>query len=217
MPKLTQAQQLEAFKVALENANHPAIAPLLATWGCAEAARTADLELLSQTHAARADQQREISEADIAHKTKAQAKKTARSGFVLLHRFIRTADRNHPGLNVKSTLDTGSLPQTEVAFLDYATAPAQPHRRPSRHRRRPGRTRLPTSPPRPTAPPARQREPGQRTRAREQGEAERAPAAYSALVEQTRIAYNYIKLIATEALKDDPQLVEILGLGKVPS
>ena len=51
--------------------------------------------------------------------------------------------------------------------------------------------------------------------AKEQGEAERATAAYNALIEQVRIAYNYIKLIAQEALKDDPQLIEIMGLGKV--
>ncbi|MCP4541820.1 MAG: hypothetical protein GY832_32215, partial [Chloroflexi bacterium] len=123
MPKpLTQVEQLEAFNAALQNAAHPEIAPLLETWGYDEATRTADLELLAQTQAARTDQQREVSEADVAHKAKAQTKKAARPGFVLLHRFIRTADRKHAELDIASTLGVKALPQAEAPFIGYTTA-----------------------------------------------------------------------------------------------
>ncbi|MCP4538993.1 MAG: hypothetical protein GY832_17800 [Chloroflexi bacterium] len=215
MTTLTQAQQMEAFRVALENANRPSIAPLLATWGYDESARTADLELLSQAHAARTDQQREISEADVAHKAKAQAKKTARTGFVLLQRFIRTANRNHPELNIASTLDSGALPKAEAAFLTYTTAlldriAAHPDVAAALAELGYRQERLDQL--RPLLDAISQTNVAQ---AKEQGEAERATSAYNALLEQVRIAYNYIKLIATEALKDDPQLVEIMGLGKV--
>jgi hypothetical protein len=215
MPRLTQAQQLEALKVALENAAHPEIAPLLATWGYDETARAADRELLAQATAARDDQQREISEADVAHKAKAQARQIARTAFLLLHRFIRTADRNHPELHIKSTLDTGSLPQAEAAFLEYTNAlleriAAHPDVGVTLAELGYGKDRIEQLRPLLDAV-----SDASVVQAKEQGEAERATAAYQALLEQVRNAYNYIKLIATESLKDDRQLLEIMGFGKV--
>ncbi len=215
MSKMTQIQLLEAFKAALQNAAHPEIAPLMATWGYDEAARTADLELLSQAQAARTGQQREVSEADVAHKAKAHAKKAARPGFVLLHRFIRTAERKHPELDIASTLGVKPLPQTEAPFIGYTTAlldriASHPDIAAALAELGYQQARLDQL--RPLLDAISQTNVAQ---AKEQGEAERATSAYNALLEQIRIAYNYIKLIATEALKDDPQLVEIMGLGKV--
>ncbi len=215
MSRLTQAQQLEAFKIVLENAAHPQIAPLLATWGYDEAARTADLELLAQAQFARDDQQRETSEANLAHKTKAQAKKTARTGFLLFHRFIRTANRNHPELYIASTLETGSLPQAEAAFLEYANSllkriAAHPDIVAALAELGYNMDRIKQLRPLLDA-----TSDARVAQAKEQGEAERATAAYQALLEQVRTAYNYIKLIAAETLKDDPQLIEIMGFGKV--
>ncbi len=215
MSSLSQIQLLEAFKVALENAAHPEIAPLMAAWGYDEAARTADLELLAQTHAARTDQQREVSEADVAHKAKAHTKKAARPGFVLLHRFIRTADRKHPELDIASTLDVKPLPNAEAPFIGYTTAlldriASHPDIAAALAELGYAQARLDQL--RPLVDAISDAKVAQ---VKEQGEAEMATAAYNAMLDQVRTAYRFIKMISKEALKDSPQLIEIMGFGKV--
>ena len=214
MSSLSQVQLLEAFKVALENAAHPEIAPLMETWGYDEAARTADLELLAQTHAARTDQQREVSEADVAHKAKAQTKKAARPGFVLLHRFIRTADRKNPELDIASTLAVKPLPTAEAPFIGYTTdlldrIASHPDIVAALAELGYAQARLDQLRPLIDA-----ISDAKVSQTKEQGEAEMATAAYNAFLDQVRTAYSFIKMIAQEALKDKPQLVEIMGLGK---
>ncbi len=214
---LTQAQLLIKFETALQNAAHPETAPRLASWGYNEAARATDLELLSQTCAARTVQQQEISEATVAHKAKAQARDAARSEFVVFQRFLRFAARRYPDLNTASTLGIQPLPKAESEFLGYTTAlldriAAQPDIAAALATLGYGQDNLDQL--RALLDVVSQANVAQ---TKEQGEAERATAAYTGFIEQVRLAYSYITMIAKEALKDDPQLIEIMGLAKVPS
>ncbi len=216
MPKITQAQLQDKFETAVTNAAHPEIAPRLATWGYDEAARSADLAFLAEVRQARAAQQQETAEATTAQQAKVQARKAARAGVVVFHRFLRFADRRNPDLDVANTLRTQSVPQAEAKFLDYASGllnrvAAQPDivtalAESGYDQAKLDRLRNLLDGVRQTA----------AAQTKEQGEAEQATAAYSALIEQLRITYSYLKTISKEALKDAPQLLEIMGM-KAPS
>ncbi len=206
---------IETFETVLQNATHAEIAPILETWGYDETARTADLELLAQVRAAYAAQQRESAQADVAHKAEASAESAVRAGFTILHRFTRFAARRNPDLNIISTLNVQPVPKPEQAFLNYADGlleriADQPAIAAALAELRQDEEKLDEL--RGLLDAMRQ---ANAVQAKEQGEAERATAAYSALLNQVRAAYDYIKLISKEALKDDLQLVEIMGLGKV--
>ncbi len=212
MKKLSYTQLQAKFEIAVANAEHPEIAPRLASWGYDQESRAADLDLLAQTRAARAVQQREASQADVAHKAKAQARKTARSGFVVLHRFLRHAARRHPDLDIPGVLAMQPLPKANAAFLGYTTAlldriAAQPDIATALAELGYGQTKLDGL--RDSLGAIREATAAQ---IKEQGEAERATAKYKALLEQVRVAYSYLKLIGKEALKDTPQLLEIIGI-----
>ncbi len=216
MPKTTQAQLQEKFETAVTNANHPEIAPRLAAWGYDEEARTADLAFLADVRQARAAQQQETAEATAAQQTKVQARKAARAGVVVFHRLLRLADRNNPGLDISAALSIQSIPHAEAKFLDYASGlldrvAARPDIVAALAGVRYDQPKLDGL--RNLLDGVRQAAAAQ---TKEQGEAQQATAAYTALIEQLRITYSYLKTISKEALKDAPQLLEIMGM-KAPS
>ena len=212
MKKLTQAQLQEKFETAVANANHPEIASRLAAWSYDEAARTADLAFLAEVREARATQQREITQARAAQQTKVQARKAARARVVVFQRFLRLADRRNPGISIPSTLGMQHIPQAEAKFLDYTFSlldrvAAQADIATALAKMGYDQTRLDGL--RSLLDSVRQ---ASVVQIKEQGEAEQATAAYTALIEQMRITYSYLKTISKEALKDAPQLLEIMGI-----
>jgi len=210
---LTQSKVVEKFHIGLDNVEHPEIKPRMETAvGYDDEALAADRDLLGQTVQARGVQQQQHAEARATHKVEERAEKALRSAFVFLHKLIRYADRLNKELDIKSILQTKSLPMAETALLDYCTSlldrmeanadvmAAMVQVRVDADRITELRNLLSVM---------RQANVDQ---AQEQGEAEQATAIFDALLGQLRIAYAMFIASAQEALSDEPQLLELLGI-----
>jgi len=214
-PYITDGEIVSKFEVAVINAADQRIAPKLLLFGYHEEARQADLTLLGQVRVARDEQQVEYIESRAATAHKQAAKDLARSAFLQLHQVIRLADRNSPDVDLRHLLQTGELPTAETLFLDYASGLlAQIEHYPevleflSRfgvniERINELRVLLQAV-----------RDAGT-VQQKERGEAEQATVIYRELIKQLRLAYSTLRGIAKLALSDDPQLLELMGLGKM--
>ena len=211
----TQSQLLEKFETALANAEHPGIAPQLATAGYDAGVLAADRDLLALTRTARDAQQTEAAEARVAHETEAMAEKAARAAFTLLHRLIHLGDRRAKDLDIESILQTKALPAPEAAFLDYATALLErigANAGVAAALAGVGVTTARVAELRGLLDAMRQANIAQD---KERGEAEQATAVFHTLVEQVRLAYDLLDITARQALSATPQMLELMGFGAV--
>jgi len=215
MGYIPDSKIIQKFETATTNAAHPEIAPRLLTFGYTQEVRQADLALLPPVSEARKVQQEEQADARSATVADEQVKTTGRAAFVQLHRLIRLADLRSPQVELKRVLGIGRLPDAEAAFSDYATGlldriESQPEAMTALGYF--GFTAERVAELRDLLDSIRQ---ANITQQQEIGEAQQATAVYRERMDQLRLAYSILRGLAREALADDPQLLALMGMGRV--